>query len=374
MKKFAKFVSIIALIFIIGGAGAAFFEHYLFPIMGSTRTFSKYDFFKKAKENITVINKTEQLEIKEDEAVSKIAAQPANALVKIISLSSKNNADKAGNGLILTSDGVIVTYRSAILETDAAYKVLSHSGSVFEAEFIGIDEFSNLAFLKMKASNLPVVAFANSDESKPGKKLIVIGNSQGNLNNSISTATMNDFDRGFNISGNTLSSSEKLEGVIKADFFGRQEFVGSPVVNYNGELIGLTGMLTINNKEKYFIIPSNEVRRSMESVIKNELGKRPFFGIYYIPITKEYSIARNLNRDRGALVYSPSGAQGLAVLSGSPAEKAGIRLNDIIIAINGKEVNLDNPFSNALSQYKKGDEIELLVVRNGNEIKIKVKL
>jgi len=374
MKKFVKFVSIIVIIFIIGGAGAAFFEHYLFPKMGSTRIFSKYDFFKKAKENITVINKTEQLEIKEDEAVSKIAAQPANALVKIISLSSKNDAVKTGNGLILTSDGVIVTYRNAILEADAAYKVLSYSGNVFDAEYFGTDEFSNLAFLKVKTSNLPVVAFANSDESKPGKKLIAIGNSRGNFQNILSTAAMNDFNKSFNLSGKTVSSSEKMEGVIEADFFDQEDFVGGPVVNYNGELIGLTGMLMINNKEKYFIVPSNEVRKSMELVMKNELGKRPFFGTYYIPITKEYSIARSQNRDRGALVYSPSGAQGLAVLSGSPAEKAGIKINDIIIAVNGKEVNLDNPFSNALSQFRKGNEIELLVVRNGKEIKIKVKL
>lgn len=374
MKKFAKLVSILIIIFIICGAGTAFFEHYLFPKMGSTRTFSKYDFFKKAKENITVINKTEQLEIKEDEAISKIAAQPANSLVKIMSISSKNNTVRAGNGFILTSDGLVVTYRSAILETDAAYKILSYNGGSYDAEFLGVDEFSNLTFLKVKISNWPVVAFANSDESKPGKKLIAIGNSRGNFQNTISTATMNDFNKGFNLSGKTVSSTEKLEGVIEADFSRQEEFIGGPVVNYNGELIGIMGTLTINNQERYFIVPSNEVRKSMELAMKNELGQRPFFGAYYIPITKEYSIARNLNRDRGALVYSPSGAQGLAVLTDSPAEKAGIRLNDIIIAVNGKEVNLDNPFSNALSQYKKGDEMELLVVRNGNEIKIKVKL
>ena len=374
MKKFAKLVSILVIIFIICGAGTAFFEHYLFPKMGSTRTFSKYDFFKKAKENITVINKTEQLVIKEDEAVSKIAAQPANALVKIISLSSKNNAAKTGNGLILTSDGIIVTYRSAILETDAAYKILSYNGVSYDAEFLGTDEFSNLAFLKVKTSNLPVVAFANSDEFRPGKKIIALGNSKGNFQNTISTAMMNDFNKIFNLSGKTISSSEKLEGVIEADFARQEEFIGGPVVDYNGELIGIMGTLTINNQERYFIVPSNEVRKSMELAMKNELGKRPFFGTYYIPITKEYSIARDLNRDRGALVYSSSGAQGLAVLTGSPAEKAGIKISDVIIAVNGKEVNLDNPFSNALSQYKKGDEIELLVIRNGNEMKIKVKL
>ena len=112
----------------------------------------------------------------------------------------------------------------------------------------------------------------------------------------------------------------------------------------------------------------------MDLVMKNELGNRPILGIYYIPITKSYFLANNLNRDRGALIFSPSGKQGLAIISGSAAEKAGFQINDIIIAVNGQEVNIDNPLANILSNYKKGDEVELLIVRTGQEIKVKVKL
>lgn len=112
----------------------------------------------------------------------------------------------------------------------------------------------------------------------------------------------------------------------------------------------------------------------MESAISGELQERPFLGIYYVPITKEYSLVNDLTRDRGALIYSASGKQGLAILADSPAEKAGLKLNDIIIAINGQEINLSNPLSNKLGEFKKGDQIELLVVRENKEIVVPVSL
>jgi serine protease Do len=375
-KKILRFIFIILLIFIIGGLGAVFLDFYAIPRLSTMPPFSKYEFFKKATENVTVINKTEQVTVKEEDSVNKVASQAAASTVNIISINNSKNIPQSrqGTGIIITSDGLVATYRDVIIEKDASYKVLASNGSSYDAKLAGVDEFSNLVYLKLEASNLPAIPIANSNDSYPGKKLIVIGNSSGEYQNRFSAGLLSNNDKTFNLAGKTLSSSEKLEGVFETDFGDQGEYIGGPIVNYNSELVGINGSITIDNQKRYFQISSNNLRRSMELAMKNELGTRPTLGIYYIPITKAYSIKNNLNRDRGVLIFSPSGKQGLAIISGSAAEKSGLQINDIIIAVNGQEVNLDNPLSNMLSNYKKGDEVELLIVRAGQEIKVKLKL
>lgn len=380
-KKLIKIITKILAIFMIAFFATIITEHYIFPRISATKVFSKFKFLQKAAENVTIINKTEQITVKEDDSVSTVASKALPAVVNVISIAQNPQISgatlpnsKNGTGILATSDGFIITYRLSILEKDAKYKVIIYDKSIKDAELVGIDEFSNLAFLKIDGSNLPSISFADSSDFKAGKKLIAIGNSGGDYQNRFSAGLLSNINQTFNIAGKTISSSEKLEGVFETDFDSQKEYLGGPVIDYNGEFGGIIGETTIDNQEKFFEIPASLVKKSLELAIKNELGTRPIFGAYYIPITKKYSIVNNLERDRGALVFSPSGKQGLAIISGTPAEKSGLQINDILIAVNGQEVNLDNPLSNLLSQYKSGEKIELLVVRNGKEIKIEVAL
>jgi S1-C subfamily serine protease len=381
MNRFTR-ISLLALyMFIIGGIGSVVFQAYILPKASSSTMLSKLKLFKKASENVTIVNKTEQVVVKEDDSISKVASQAGAAVVNITSVSEKNKSlfnpmsgIKNGTGIVLTSDGMIVTYRTAISETDSIYKILSFNGSSFDAKLVGIDEFTNLAFLKIDTSNLSVISFANSDDFHPGKGLIAIGNSFEDYQNRYSAGILSNIDKTFNIGGKTLSLSEKLEGVFETDILNQEDYLGGPITNYNGELVGIIGSLTIDSKEKFFQIPSNVIKNSMDLAIKNELGNRPYLGIYYLPISKVYAIANNLNRDKGALIYSPSGKQGLAIIAGSPAEKAGLKINDVITFVSDNEINLDNSLSNLLSQYKKGDLVELTVIRDGQEMKVRVQL
>jgi len=369
-------------VFIFGMLGAAIFQSYVLPKASVSPMFSRFGLFRKASESVTIVNKTEQVTVQESDSVNKIASQASAAVVNIISISNNKEATllnpfqgiKNGTGVIVTSDGLIATYRTALFETEAKYKILLLNGSSFDANLIGIDGFTNLAFLKMDTSNLSVVPFANSQDLFPGKRLIAIGNSFEEYQNRYSSGLLSNIDKTFNIGGKTLSESEKLEGIFETDFLDKKEYVGGPVIDFNGELVGIVGSLTIDNQEKFFQIPSNVVKNSMETAIRNELSKRPYLGIYYLPISKAYAIANDLKREKGALIYSPSGKQGLAIISGSPAEKAGLKINDIIISVENKEVNLDNPLSNLLSQHKKGDTVELGILRDGQEMKIKLNL
>lgn len=379
-KNIFKIIIIFALIFFIGGIGGVYFDQRILPFIRTNKWANKIDFLKKVSENVTVINKTEQVIIKEDDSINKVASQASNAVVNIVSTSSikqgygklESIINKSSAGTIVSSDGMIVTFRGAIIEKDARYHVFLYDGSHFDAELIGIDEFSDLAYLKISTSNLTVISFADSADVRPGKKIIAIGNSFGEYQNRYSAGLLSNINKTFNLSGQSVASSEKLEGVFETDFENKTEFLGAPIIGYSGDMVGIIGKVYIDNKDIYFIIPSNFIKKSLENAFNKNFNNNLALGIYYISITKEYAFAHNLNIDRGALIYSPSGKQGLAVISNSIAEKNGFKIGDIITAIGNQGVNLDNPLSNLLSQYKKGNEVEITINRNGQEIKTKI--
>lgn len=381
-KKFAKGICILVLIFIVGGIGGVYFDQHVLPFIRTNKVLSRINLLKRSAENVTVINKTEQITIKEDDSVNEIASQASNAVVNIISIAQQKdalnrtlkNVDQSGSGVIVTSDGLIMTHRKAIIEKDAEYKVFLFNGNSYEAKLVGVDDFSDLAFLKIDAPNLTAISFGNSADVRPGKKLVAIGNSFGEYQNRYAAGLLSNVAKTFNLGGMAVASSEKLEGVFESDFGSQREYLGGPIIGYSGDLVGIVGSLPINGQEKYFQISSDIAKKTMDLVLQSGTDTRPFLGAYYISITKEYAITHKLNRDRGALIYSPSGKQGLAIIAGSPAEKSGLRINDIVVSVNSQGVNLDNPLSNLIAQYKKGDQIELTVDRNGEEIKIQVQL
>ncbi|EKE19240.1 MAG: hypothetical protein ACD_9C00073G0001 [uncultured bacterium] len=381
--RMTKALIFLVVIFFVGGLGGVYIDQRVLPFIRTNKYLSDIEFLKRSAENVTVINKTEQITIKEDDSINEVASQASNAVVNIISLSSEKDAtanknqkvsDQSGTGVVVTSDGVIVTHRSAIIEKNATYQTLLFNGDNHEAKLIGVDQFSDLAFLKIEASNLTAISLGDSADFRPGKKVVAIGNSSGEYQNRYAAGLLSNIAKTHNLGGKTVSLSEKLEGVFENDFNNQKEYIGGPVIGYSGDLVGIVGVNVVDGQNVYFQIPSNVLRDTLQRALNGGLENRPYFGAYYVPITKEYSIAHGLKRDRGALIYSPSGKQGLAIISSSPAEKSGLKINDIVLSVNDKAINLDNPFSNLINQYKKGDIIDLTVYRDEQEVKLSVQL
>ena len=391
---FKKITFIIAII-IISGLSGIIADHYVFPYLSTTVFFNKYKFFKHAAENVTVINKTEQVYVKEDTTLTKTAGPIASSVVNIVSYPNpdlKNTAAKIqnssviknGTGLIATSDGIIMTYATAISPSNLTqktaslpaykYKVMVFDGNIYDADFLAVDPYSNLVFLKINASNLPAVQFGNSDDFSAGEKVIAVGNSLAEYQNIYASGILNTFDPYYNLGGSSISSSEKMEGVFKTDFDHEDEYVGGPVVDYSGQVIGIVGSAIRDGGTDFFQIPSNKAQIVLDRAIKNDLANDPQLGIYYTPLNKAYASIDNLKSDSGAWVYSSSGQQGLAVISNTPAAAAGLKIYDIITAVNGDAISDKKSLSDLLYSHKKGDQIELTVLREGNEIKIAVQL
>lgn len=381
-KKISKKILLILILMVFGGLGGIIADRYFFPYLSTTKLFTRYGFLKKGIENVTVINKTEQITVKEETSISKITNQVASSVVNIVSYSNKevkNNAlkkeeAKNGTGVIVTGDGMIMTYNAAINLADSKYKVMTNDGNAYDAELWGVDAYSNLAFLKINASNLPVVSFGNSDDIKAGEKIVAVANSFRSYANRYAAGLISDFNPEYNLAGLTLSSSEKLEGVYEADFNFQQYFIGGPVVDYSGQTAGIAGVINKDNAQSFFVIPSNKVKIVIDRAIKKELESAPTLGIYFVPISKSYAIENNLNIESGALIYSASGQQGLAIIANSPAQKAGLKLGDIILAVGEQKISNTQSLPDALYARKKGEQVELTVLRDEQEMMVVVQL
>ena len=386
-----KKISFVVAVMVIAGMSGILADHFLFPYLTTTNVFQRYKWLEKSVENVTVINKTEQVYVKEDSSVAKLMSPVVSSVVNVISYPNPDvktpaTADKYknGTGVIATSDGMIMTYVSAIdygktsEKTDAPleykYKVMTADGNLYDADLAGIDSWSNLAFLKINASNLPVVSFGDFNNYKAGEKVIAIGNDAAVYQNKFSTGILNSFDSVFNLSGQALSVPEKLEGVYLSDFSSEYLSVGSPIVDYSGQIVGLVGAVGEIGNLKYFQIPSDKVKLSLNKAIQNQLASNPILGVYYVPVTKTLAVTQNLGVDAGALIYSASGQQGLAIIAGTPAAHAGLKIGDIITKVGDTNINLANNLSTVLYNYKKGDKIQLTVRRAGQEIGVDVQL
>jgi len=383
-----KKISLIILIILIGGLSGIVADRYFFPYLTTSSFFSKYKFIKKAGENVTVINKTEQVYIKEESSINKLTNQVVPSVVNIISYSEKGAQNSIeytnGTGEIMTSDGLIMTYASAIIpdyfskqsisidQIGRSFKVITNDRNTYDAKLLTIDSWSNLAFLKIEASNLPVISLGNSNEYNPGEKVIAINNNGLEYENKFTAGLLSSFDPTYSISGEALSKAEKLEGVFLTDFNKEILSPGGLIMDYTGQIIGITGSTIKNGTVDYFQIPSNKVKMVLERVITNKIDSNVSLGAYYLPITKTMSLVNNLASDKGDLIYSASGQQGLAVIAHSNADKAGLRVNDIIIKVGDEEVRLENSLSNILYKYKKGDKVEFSIIRTGKEVKVEV--
>lgn len=375
-KKSLLFGTIGIVLFGIGGLGGVFFDAYLIPYLSTNRFFSRLPIVKTASEKTTIIEKTEQVIVQENDSIERIVSQPSTTVVSVIA-SSKNTIEKGkiSNGTLLTNDGMVVTVSDALsLDRDATYTILLQGGESYPARLVGTDPFTGLSFLKIDATNVPAIAFANSDDARTGKRLVAIGISPEPYQSRYASGMLELKDRTFNLSGKTVASSEKLEGVFLVDLKNPIDYLGGPVVQWNGEMVGLLSSIPFDNGRKYFAIPANVVRDSLNRAIEGHLSDRSVLGVYYVSLTKAYAALNDLSREEGAMIYSPSGKTGLSVLSGSPADRANLHSGDIIIAVGTERVTLDQPLSVLLGKKKKGDVVSLLILRNGSEQEISVQL
>ena len=277
-----------------------------------------------------------------------------------------------GTGFLVSSDGYIITNRHVVSDTEADYTVLMNDESKHEARVLARDPVNDLAIIKIEGDDLPFVELGASDNLKVGQFVIAIGNSLGEFRNTVSTGVISGLSR--SVTAGSYNQSEQLLGVIQTDASINPGNSGGPLLDLAGQAIGINTAIAANAENIGFAIPINEVRNIYESVKKNGKFVRPWLGVRYAQINKSIAEANQLETDYGALIVRGENRTDLAVLPGSPADKAGLEENDIILEIDGKRIDENNPLANVISRYQPGDEINVKILHKGKEKDIKITL
>lgn len=378
-SKALRLVFFVILIFVISGISSLLADKYVFPWLAARKGFEKSALFKKAMENVTVINKTEQMTVNESRDISGYTEKSASSVVEIVSKQKKSafsGAVPSESGIIVTADGLVASYNNNFFDgKDAQYQVFSADGKSYTAQIVANDPFSNILLLKLdNAQNLPVAEFIAPEDIKAGMKMALVGRSGFNAEISLRTGITSEWAKSFSVAG-PFASSEKLQGVLLVDLGSASQWdgtlAGGAAVDQNGNVIGIYGQRKDDsNVFSSFIVPVNHLRYVTDQYVGKGNIQRASLGVYYVALSKETAYLAGNNLDRGALIFTPSGQQGLAVISGSAADKAGIKIGDVILSVNGEDINPDQNLAYLISKYKPGDTAKLHISRSGQEMDI----
>ncbi len=276
-----------------------------------------------------------------------------------------------GSGFIISNDGMILTNKHVVSDNAASYTVLTNDGKKYDAKVIAQDPVLDLAIVKINAKNLPVLPLGNSNDVKLGQTTIAIGNALGEFRNTVSVGVVSGLSRTITASGSN-GASETIEGVMQTDAAINEGNSGGPLLNLNGQVIGVNVAMVSGAQNIGFAIPINQVKRAIDSVKKTGTIVVPYLGVRYLSITSDLASQNKLPVNSGAWVHG--GSDGPAVISGSPADKAGIKDGDIITQINGQAIDQNNSLSAVIQNYNVGDAVDLKILRNGKTMDIKITL
>jgi len=277
-----------------------------------------------------------------------------------------------GSGFIITKDGLIVTNKHVVIDEEAGYTVILNDERKFEAKVLAKDPINDLAILKIDGQNLPVVELGDSDKLKPGQTIIAIGNALGEFSNTVSVGVISGLSRSITAAGGSFS--EDLTNVIQTDASINPGNSGGPLLNINGQVIGINTAVASGAQGIGFAIPINEVKNTIESVKENGRIIRPWLGVRYVMLNEQIAEDNNLDITEGALIIRGESRTELAVVPGSPADKAGIAENDIILELGEQKINSKNILAKEIMRHQPGEEVKIKLWHKGEEKIIKVKL
>ena len=269
-----------------------------------------------------------------------------------------------GSGVIVTEDGYIVTNAHVIRGADEIEVTLNDQRS-FSAEVQGTDPNTDIAMLKIDETNLPYISFGSSDDLRVGEWVLAVGNPFG-LTSSVTAGIISAKERTLGV----LREGEMpLESFLQTDAAVNVGNSGGALVNLSGELLGIPTLIispTRTHIGTAFAIPSSIVKRVKEDIIEYGEVRRGVLGVTIMEVTSELASEKGLDEIAGVYVES--------AVDGSAADKAGIRGGDVIMEVNGNAVNSTGELQEQISRNHPGDEVEIIIQRNGRSVELTAQL
>jgi serine protease Do len=288
---------------------------------------------------------------------------------------SSGTQQSAGTGIILTSDGLIMTNRHVVPQGTTSVSVILSDGTEYNnVQVVGRTSSSDsldVAFLKIqdtKGKTLTPASIGNSSKMQVGDNVIAIGNALGQFQNTVTSGIISGYGRSVQASDESGSSSENLEDLFQTDAAINEGNSGGPLVNLDGQVIGMNTAIAGNAQSIGFAIPINDLSGLINSVKSSGKLQRPYLGVLYIPLTNDVAKQYNLSATRGAYIPSPDAAGQTTIIADGPAAKAGIQAGDIITKVDNTTIDQNNSLTAILDKHSVGDKVTLTVLRNSKTI------
>lgn len=271
-----------------------------------------------------------------------------------------------GSGFVVSADGLIVTNKHVVADTTLTYKVSTSDGKTYDASQISRDPNNDIAVIKIDAKGLKPVELGDSSNLQVGQFVIAIGTALGEFRNTVTTGVISGLGRGIDAGADISGYVERLDNVIQTDAAINPGNSGGPLLNSAGQVIGINVAVAQGANNIAFSIPIGTVKDDLSAF--QTTGKFPakaYLGVEYQMLTQQVALLNQV----------PQGAYVVNVVAGSPAEKAGVAVGDVIFKVDGNAMNdASGGLGKVVSSKKPGDTLSLDIWRSGETKNIKVTL
>lgn len=311
-----------------------------------------------------------------------------------------------GSGFIVSEDGLILTNKHVVSDEKADYTIVMKEGKKYAGKVVSRDPFADLAVVQMyeipeekvageeaagdgaaepsalnydfsklkKPAGLPKVEIGASVNLRVGQYVVAIGNALAEFENTVTLGIVSATGRSIVASDQAGGGSENLTDLIQTDAAINPGNSGGPLINLDGQVIGINVAVAQSAQGIGFAIPIDDVKSVLSSVEKYGEIIRPVLGVRYMMLDEASAKELMIKVDHGALLTGDEDKGLFAVIPGGAGDKAGLKIKDVILEVDGEKVTVEKPLSTIISKYAPGDKIKLKVWRSGEEIEVDVTL
>lgn len=273
-----------------------------------------------------------------------------------------------GSGFIIRNDGLILTNAHVVSGADTV-TVKMKDGRELKGKVMGADSLTDVAVVKVQASNLPTVRVGNSEQLKPGEWAIAIGNPLG-LENTVTVGIISATGR----SSSEVRVPDKRVDFIQTDAAINPGNSGGPLLNQRGEVVGMNTAIIGGAQGLGFAIPINSAQRIADQLVAKGKVDHPYLGVRMATLSPELRQRVNSDPESNLNIRDDRGVLIVGIMRGSPAATSGLQLGDVIQKINGQTIASADQVQQAVEKTSVGGTMQVEVTRNGSRVTKSVRL
>ncbi len=323
-------------------------------------------------------NRSQQVVLEESSAIIDVVNRVGPSVVNISTngvsqtfFGFSQATQASGSGIILSKDGLILTNKHVVVGANSITVTTSDNKEYKNAKVVGTDPLNDVAFIKIDASGLTPAVLGDSDQIVVGQRVVAIGNALGQFSNTVTSGIISGIGRPV-VAGEGTSETERLQDLLQTDAAINPGNSGGPLVDMEGQVIGMNTAVAGNAQNIGFAIPISQVKADISSIQSSGKLQKAYLGVRYLDINSDVSRQYSLSVDQGAYLIGNSGQP--AIIAGGPADKAGLKAGDVITQVNGSDINAKQSLATLIGQHQPGDVVTLTILRVGKSQQISVTL